>query len=63
MKIERIDLYHISQPLVSNFATSFGSQRQRDCLIATLHSEGLTAWGECVATNDPGYSYETVYTA
>ncbi|MEZ4515927.1 MAG: o-succinylbenzoate synthase [Chloroflexota bacterium] len=23
----------------------------------------LSAWGECVATNDPGYSYETVGTA
>lgn len=63
MKIERIDLYHISQPLVIQFTTSFGSQLQRDCLIMAVHSEGLTGWGECVATNDPGYSYETVGTA
>ncbi len=63
MRIERIDLYHISMPLVRPFGTSFGIQLQRDCLILTLHSEGLTGWGECVATNDPGYSYETVQTA
>lgn len=63
MKIEQIELYHISQKLVAPFTTSFGSQEQRDCLIIALRSEGLTAWGECVATNDPGYSYETVYTA
>lgn len=63
MKIEQVDLYHISMPLVSDFTTSFGSQRQRDCLIVALHSAGLTGWGECVATNDPGYSYETVQTA
>ncbi|MFQ5419665.1 MAG: o-succinylbenzoate synthase, partial [Anaerolineae bacterium] len=63
MKIERIDLYHISMPLVRPFRTSFGEQLQRDCLILALHSEGLTGWGECVATNDPGYSYETVETA
>jgi O-succinylbenzoate synthase len=63
MKIERIDLYHISQPLVSPFVTSFGPQLQRDCLILTIHSEGQEGWGECVATNDPGYSYETVQTA
>lgn len=63
MKIEKIDLYHISQPLVSPFVTSFGRQLERDCLILALHSEGLTGWGECVATNDPGYSYETVQTA
>ena len=63
MKIERIDLYHISMPLVSPFGTSFGMQQQRDALILALHSEGLIGWGECVATNDPGYSYETAVTA
>jgi O-succinylbenzoate synthase len=63
MKIERIDLYHVSQQLVSPFVTSFGPQLQRDCLLLTLHSEGLAGWGECVATNDPGYCYETVQTA
>jgi o-succinylbenzoate synthase len=63
MKIEQIDLYHISQPLVSPFVTSFGLQQQRDCLIVAIHGDGLTGWGECVATNSPGYSYETVGTA
>lgn len=63
MKLERIDLYHISMPLVAPFGTSFGVQTERQCLILALHSEGLTAWGECVATNDPGYSYETAVTA
>ena len=63
MNIERIDLYHISQWLVSPFVTSFGPQQQRDCLLVAIHADGLTGWGECVATNDPGYSYETVVTA
>lgn len=63
MKLERIDLYFISMSLVSPFKTSFGTQQDRDCLILTMHSEGLTGWGECVATNDPGYSYETAVTA
>ncbi|MCP4361609.1 MAG: o-succinylbenzoate synthase [Chloroflexi bacterium] len=63
MKIERIDLYSISMPLVSPFKTSFGTQLDRSCLILALHSEGLTGWGECVATNDPGYCYETAVTA
>lgn len=63
MKIERIDLYYISMPLVSPFGTSFGMQQQRSALILAMHSEGLTGWGECVATNDPGYSYETAVTA
>ena len=63
MKIERIDLYHVSMRLVSPFVTSFGPQQQRDCLLVAVHAEGLTGWGESVATNDPGYSYETTITA
>jgi o-succinylbenzoate synthase len=63
MRIERIDLYHVSQPLVSPFETSFGRQEERQCLILGLHSEGLTGWGECVANSSPGYSYETTGTA
>jgi O-succinylbenzoate synthase len=63
MKIERVDLYHISMRLVSPFVTSFGPQHQRDCVLVTVHADGLAGWGECVATNDPGYSYETVGTA
>lgn len=63
MRIEAIDLYAISQELVRPFVTSFGPQQQRDCLLVAIHSEGLTGWGECVATNTPGYSYETAQTA
>ncbi len=63
MKIERIDLFHISLPLVSPFGTSFGVQLERACLIMKLYADGLIGWGECVATNDPGYSYETAVTA
>ena len=63
MKIERIDLFHIAMPLVSPFGTSFGVQLDRDCLIMKVYAEGLIGWGECVATNDPGYSYETAVTA
>ena len=63
MKIEAVELIAMSQPLVRPFATSFGEQLQRDCLLLVLHSEGLQGWGECVATNDPGYSYETAQTA
>jgi o-succinylbenzoate synthase len=63
MKIEAVDLYAISQPLIRPFVTSFGPQQDRDCLLVTIHSAGLTGWGECVATNNPGYSYETSVTA
>ena len=63
MKLEQIELFHISQRLVAPFVTSFGPQQQRDSLILAVRSAGATGWGECVATNNPGYSYETVGTA
>lgn len=63
MKIESITLHHISMPLVAPFETSFGREINRECVIITLHAEGLTGYGECVATRDPGYNYETTGTA
>ncbi|MGB3716657.1 MAG: o-succinylbenzoate synthase [Candidatus Promineifilaceae bacterium] len=63
MVIERIDLHHISQRLVTPFVTSFGREEERQCLILSLHSGDYIGWGECVATVAPGYSYETVTTA
>lgn len=63
MKIESFTLYHISMPLVAPFETSFGRETERQCVLITLRAEGLTGYGECVATRDPGYSYETAGTA
>jgi O-succinylbenzoate synthase len=50
-------------PLVSPFETSFGRTTDRECILISIHSEGLTGYGECVADRDPGYSYETTGTA
>lgn len=63
MKIESITLHHISMPLVAPFETSFGREIDRQCVLITLHADGLTGYGECVATRDPGYNYETTGTA
>jgi len=50
-------------PLVRFFETSFGRVYDRTFLLVRLDGGGLTAWGECVADNDPYYSAETVETA
>jgi O-succinylbenzoate synthase len=63
MKIESITLHHISMPLVAPFETSFGRETDRQCLLITVRADGLTGYGECVASRDPGYSYETSGTA
>jgi O-succinylbenzoate synthase len=63
MNIESITLHHISMPLVAPFETSFGRETDRQCILITLQADGLTGYGECVATRDPGYNYETAGTA
>jgi len=63
MKIERVDLHHISQNLVHPFRTSFGTQTERPCILVAVYSQGLVGWGECPTSANPGYSYETVTTA
>jgi O-succinylbenzoate synthase len=63
MKIESIRLHHIRMPLVAPFETSFGRESERECILIELGSEGFMGYGECVASRDPGYSYETCGTA
>jgi O-succinylbenzoate synthase len=63
MKIDSVTLHHLSMPLIAPFETSFGRETDRQCIIIVLQSEGLTGYGECVASHDPGYSYETTGTA
>jgi len=50
-------------PLVAPFETSFGRETERECILVTLHAEGLSGYGECVASREPGYNYETTGTA
>ncbi|MBE0680837.1 MAG: o-succinylbenzoate synthase [Anaerolineales bacterium] len=63
MKIESGSLYHVSMPLIAPFETSFGRETNRQCIIIEIRSEGLVGYGECVATRDPGYNYETTGTS
>jgi O-succinylbenzoate synthase len=62
MKIDSITLHHLSMPLVLPFETSFGREIDRECVLVEIKSEGLIGYGECVATRDPGYNYETTGT-
>jgi O-succinylbenzoate synthase len=63
VRIERLELRVLRLPLVRFFETSFGRVYDRTFLLVRLDGGGLTAWGECVADNDPYYSAETVETA
>ncbi len=63
MKIDSICLYHVSMPLVAPFETSFGVEIDRECVLIAMDAEGMTGYGECVASYNPGYNYETTGTA
>ena len=63
MKLEAVTLREIQMPLVHFFETSFGRTTERRILLLTLYCEGLVAWGECVAGENPFYSEESVDTA
>lgn len=63
MKIDSLTLFHVSMPLSAPFETSFGREVNRECVLIALAGEGVIGYGECAASSDPGYSYETTGTA
>ena len=63
MKIDRIEIRTVPLALRERFEISSGAREDRVILLVSLHAEGLTAWGEVVAAEDPSYSYETTETA
>jgi len=62
LKVDRVVLHNISMPLVHPFETSFGVERERECIIVQVEGAGAVGWGECVAQTGPWYSYETTQT-
>ena len=63
MKIDAVEIYHISMPLVRRFETSKHVEHDRECLLIHVEGDGHEGWGECAAQRVPWYSYETVGTA
>ena len=63
LNIDAIHMREINMPLAYPFETSFGLTTGRRILLVELESEGLTAWGECVAGEHPYFSDEMIDTA
>jgi o-succinylbenzoate synthase len=59
----RLTVNHVRLPFLSPFTTSFGTESQRDALILRMDAGGVTAFGECVTSTGPFYSYEDNATA
>jgi o-succinylbenzoate synthase len=63
VKIERLELRLLKLPLVHFFETSFGRIYDKHFILVRLDGDGVAAYGECVAEQDPYYSAETNETA
>ncbi len=64
MRIDVITLREIHLPLKEPFRISSGvTDVRRICLLELASSDGVVEWSECVAGEEPNYSYETIGTA
>jgi len=61
IRIQQIDLVEIRMPLVEPFQISSGTQSNRRIfLLRVADGDGHQVWAECVATELPTYTYETI---
>jgi O-succinylbenzoate synthase len=63
VRIDRIELRLLRLPLVRFFETSFARVHDRAFVLVTVHGDGASGVGECVADATPFYSAETTSTA
>jgi O-succinylbenzoate synthase len=63
LTIDAVHLREINMPLAFPFETSFGVTTTRRILLVEIESDGMTAWGECVAGEHPYFSDEMIDTA
>ncbi len=63
LTIDAVHLREINMPLAFPFETSFGVTTTRRIMLVEIESDGLTAWGECVAGEHPYFSDESIDTA
>jgi o-succinylbenzoate synthase len=62
--LERIAMREIRLALKEPFRISSGVvSERRICLLELMDADGATGWSECVAGEQPNYSYETIDTA
>jgi o-succinylbenzoate synthase len=61
IRIQRVELYELTLPLVEPFIISGGTMTERRSLVVLLHDgEGHTGYGECPPFELPFYSEETL---
>lgn len=61
--IDRIEALTVRLPFKKPFTISSATWTVKEALLLRIESDGITAWGECVADPDPYYASETTGTA
>jgi o-succinylbenzoate synthase len=59
MRLERLEVRHLSLPLRVPFETSFARTTRKQFLLVSASADGVTGHAECVADADPYYLPET----
>ena len=61
MQIARLDLVHVTMPMVTPFASTHASRSNRRLFLVRVETQdGVVGWGECAAEEKVGYSSETL---
>ncbi|QKV90724.1 o-succinylbenzoate synthase [Streptomyces sp. NA02950] len=60
MRIERVELLHVSLPLVTPFRTSFGTMTSKDTFLLHIVTDEAEGWSEFAADPEPLYCSEFV---
>lgn len=63
MKLEKVELRHLSIPLKEPFTTSTETKDHIEHVLVTVWADGLSGYGECTCNQTPYYIYETTETA
>ncbi len=63
MRIDRLELREVGLLLKERFEISSGGRQDRRVILLRVDAGAHTVWSECVAGEDPTYSYETTETA
>lgn len=63
MKIEALEIYRVTMPLVYPFRTAYGNDDCVESVLVKLISGGCYGWGESTPWQSPGYSPESAPTA
>jgi O-succinylbenzoate synthase len=63
MKIEKITMYRVCNPIKRPYTTAFGTQKAFNSILVRLESEGLSGWGESAPGGGPFFSYQTDQTS